>query len=67
MRVDPLIMIAVFTDAAGTGEYGYNFAYSPAGLGLKVYQQALCYDPNLNALGLSVSNDASYVLGDRPF
>lgn len=67
VRVDPVIMIAVLTDASGSGEYSYNFGYAPSGIGLKVYQQALCYDPALNALGLSVSNDASYVLGDRPF
>lgn len=67
VRVDPVIMIAVLTDAAGSGEYSYNFGYSPSGIGLKVFQQALCFDPALNALGLSVSNDASYVLGDRPF
>ncbi len=67
VRADPLIMIAVLTDAAGSGEYSYNFTYAPSGIGLKVFQQALCFDPTLNALGLSVSNDASYVLGDRPF
>lgn len=67
VRVDPTIMIAVLTDAAGSGEYGYNFAYNVNGIGLKVYQQALCFDPALNAMGLSVTNDASYVLGDRPF
>jgi hypothetical protein len=67
VRVDPTIMIAVLTDAAGTGEYGYTFPYSVNGIGLKVYQQALCFDPALNAFGLSVTNDASYVLGDRPF
>lgn len=67
VRVDPLIMLAVLTDGAGNTEYGYIFNYTPSALGLKVYQQALCFDPTLNSLGLSVSNDASYVLGDRPF
>jgi hypothetical protein len=67
VRVDPVVTIAVFTDASGAGEYSMNFPWSPAILGTKVYQQALCFDPSLNALGLSVSNDASYVLGDRPF
>ncbi len=67
VRVDPLIMIAVLTDASGNGEYGYQFAWTPSALGLKIYQQALCFDPVVNSLGLTVSNDASYVLGDRPF
>jgi hypothetical protein len=67
VRVDPVITFAVLTDASGSGEYGVNFAWSPAILGTKLYQQAVCFDPLLNALGLSVSNDSSYVLGDRPF
>jgi hypothetical protein len=67
VRVDPLIMIAVLTDAAGNGEYWYVFPYTPSALGLKVYHQALCFDPPINSLGLTVSNDGSYVLGDRPF
>ncbi|MFY9341138.1 MAG: hypothetical protein WAT39_01525 [Planctomycetota bacterium] len=67
VRVDPLVTIFIPTDAAGSGEYSYMFNYVASALGLKVYQQALCWDPTLNGLGLSVSNDASYVLGDRPF
>ncbi|HEX6810068.1 MAG TPA: hypothetical protein VF384_00470 [Planctomycetota bacterium] len=67
LRVDPVLTMAVLTDAGGSGEYSVSFAYSPSALGVKIWQQAICFDPSLNALGLSVSNDASYVLGDRPF
>lgn len=66
-RVDPLLMNLVLTDAAGSAEYTARFAYNPAFIGVKVFQQALCFDPVLNAFGFSVSNDTNYVLGDRPF
>ncbi|HEU4420597.1 MAG TPA: hypothetical protein VFT55_16785, partial [Planctomycetota bacterium] len=67
VRVDPVLMIAVLTDASGSAEYSLNFGYLPEALGMRIYQQALCFDPSLNPLGFSVSNDSSYVLGDRPF
>jgi hypothetical protein len=67
VRVDPVVMIALLTDASGNGEYGFTFNYVPSALGFKVYQQMLCFDPPLNSMSLSCSNDSSYVLGDRPF
>ena len=67
VRVDPVLMIAVLTDASGSGEYSMNFGYTPEAIGLRIYQQALCFDPSLNAIGLSASNDSSFLLGDRPF
>jgi hypothetical protein len=66
-RVDPLVWVLVLTDGAGNGEYALNFPYVSGDIGLKIFQQALCYDPTLNGFGFSVTNDASYVLGDRPF
>ena len=44
-----------------------SFGYSTEAIGLRIYQQALCFDRSLDAIGLSVSNDSSYLLGDRPF
>ena len=66
-RVDPVVWVLVLTDAAGSAEYTFQFPYVAGDIGLKIHQQALCWDPTLNAFGFSVSNDASYVLGDRPF
>ncbi|MBL9075862.1 MAG: hypothetical protein JNL08_00075 [Planctomycetes bacterium] len=66
-RVDPVVWVLVLTDAAGNGEYSFQFPYVTGDIGLKIFQQALCFDPTLNGFGFSVTNDASYVLGDRPF
>lgn len=67
IRVDPQLILLVLTDASGSGEFAYNFPYTAAALGTRVYEQALCYDPTLNGIGFSVSNDASFVVGDLPF
>jgi hypothetical protein len=67
IRVDPQLLLLVLTDANGTGEFAYNFPYVAAAIGTKVFEQALCFDPALNASGLSVTNDASFVVGDLPF
>jgi hypothetical protein len=67
VRVDPLAFVGVATDANGYGEYSINFPFALGDFGLKVYQQAACYDPTLNSFQVSLSNDANYVLGDRPF
>ncbi len=67
LRVAPDVLFAGLTDASGNGELTLVFPYVVGDIGLKIYQQAVCFDPTLNAFGFSVSNDASYVLGDRPF
>ncbi|MCU0865384.1 MAG: hypothetical protein MUC36_16495 [Planctomycetes bacterium] len=67
IRVDPQLLLIVLTDANGTGEFAYNFPYVAAAIGTRVFEQALCFDPTLNASGLSVTNDASFVVGDLPF
>ena len=67
VRVDPQVMLLVLTDATGTAQFPWTFSYSASAIGLKVFEQALCFDPVLNATGLSVTNDASFVVGDQPF
>jgi hypothetical protein len=67
VRVDPAVMLLSLTDAAGAAEFSFVFNANPAFVGFKVYSQALCFDPTINALGFTVSNDGSFVLGDRAF
>ena len=61
------MILLVLTDATGSADFDYTFPYLPGNIGGKIYLQALCFDPSLNGFGFSVSNDASYVLGDLPF
>jgi hypothetical protein len=67
VRVDPVVMILVPTDANGTGEFAWRYNWSAAHIGTKLFEQVLCFDPSLNGFGLSVTNDASFVAGDLPF
>lgn len=67
VRVDPIGFVGVATDGSGYGEYSLSFPFVPGDIGLKIFQQAMCLDPTLNGWGVSLSNDANYVLGDRPF
>jgi hypothetical protein len=67
VRVDPQVLQIVLTDASGTGELAVSFPFVAAAIGTRVFEQALCFDPTLNSTGLSVTNDASFVVGDRPF
>lgn len=67
LRVSPDVLLLGITDTTGFSEFSLVFPYAFGDIGLKIYQQAACFDPTLNAFGFSVSNDASYVLGDRPF
>ncbi|MBX3464507.1 MAG: hypothetical protein KF830_15165 [Planctomycetes bacterium] len=66
-RVDPLVWVLTLTDGAGNGDFTFNFPFAASDIGLRIFQQALCYDPTLNGFGFSITNDASYVLGDRTF
>lgn len=66
-RVDPAFILIVLTDANGSADFEYSFPFIASHIGIKIYQQALCFDPTLNGFGFSVSNDASYTLGDAPF
>jgi hypothetical protein len=67
VRVDPQVLQIVLTDASGTGELAASFPFVAAAIGTRVFEQALCFDPTLNSTGLSVTNDASFVVGDRSF
>ena len=64
IRVDPAVLVLVFTDASGNGEFADRFPFAAALLGTRVFEQALCFDPTLNGTGLSVSNDGSFVVGE---
>ena len=67
IRVDPQVLQLVLTDASGNGELAVTFPFVAAAIGTRVFEQALCFDPTLNGTGLSVTNDASFVVGDRSF
>jgi hypothetical protein len=67
IRVDPQVFVLVPTDASGNGETAYTFPFVAAAIGTRAFEQALCFDPTLNGSGLSVTNDASFVVGDRSF
>ena len=64
IRVDPVVLVLVLTDASGRGEFANQFPFVAAALGTQVFEQALCFDPTLNGTGLSVSNDGSFVVGE---
>lgn len=66
IRVDPevLVLRVVLTDASGSGEFSYRFPFDPAFLGIRVFEQALCFDPALNSTGVALSNDGSFVVGE---
>ncbi|MBL9078449.1 MAG: hypothetical protein JNL08_13145 [Planctomycetes bacterium] len=64
VRVDPVVLVAVLTDASGNGEFANRFPFVATLLGTQVFEQALCFDPTLNGIGFSVSNDGSFVLGE---
>jgi hypothetical protein len=66
VRVDPevLVLVVLQTDAGGSGEFSYRIPFAASLLGTRLFEQALCADPTLNATGFSVSNDASFVLGE---
>ncbi len=64
IRIDPVVLVPVLTDASGNGEFANRFPFVAALLGTRVFEQALCFDPTLNGIGLSVSNDGSFVVGE---
>ena len=64
IRIDPAVLVLVLTDASGRGEFANQFPFVAALLGTTVFEQALCFDPALNGIGLSVSNDGSFVVGE---
>jgi len=67
LRVSPDVLFAGPVDSAGNSQLVLTFPFVQGDIGLRIFQQAICFDPTLNAFGFSASNDASYVLGDRAF
>jgi hypothetical protein len=67
LRVDPMIMNVVLTDAAGISYIDTVFPPTPAARGFTFFMQSLQLDPTNNALGISMSNDVRIVVGDRGF
>lgn len=67
VRVDPLMSSFLVTDAAGVGWIEYRFPPTQAVRGLPFFMQAMVVDLPNNALGVSVTNDARMLVGDRSY
>jgi hypothetical protein len=67
IRVDPLVTPGFFSDAAGISFVNFPLLPNISSRGTAVFVQCLLFDPTLNALGLSVSNDIRLIAGDRSF
>lgn len=53
-------------DAEGSGEQALALPADPSFRGLPIYEQVFVLDPTANAMGLTASNLALQLLGDRP-
>jgi hypothetical protein len=67
LRVDPVIMTPMVTDAAGVGYLDIVLPAIPSARGFQFFMQSIQLDAALNALGASMSNDVKIVVGDRGF
>ncbi len=69
IRVDPLITTLVLTDASGIGFITFGFPPIPAVRGLPFFMQSMQLDLAItnNPFGVSVSNDAKILVGDRSY
>lgn len=68
VRVDPLITTLLLTDAAGIGYIDYALPPDLALRGLPMFVQSMQLDAAMpNAYGVSVSNDARLMVGDRSY
>ncbi len=67
VRVDPAITTLVVTDGAGEGWIDFVLPTPLATRGTAWFMQALVLDATNNALGASVTNDVSMVIGDRSY
>jgi len=67
LRVDPLIMNVIVTDAAGVGYLDIVLPATPSARGFTFFMQSMQLDAPNNALGISMSNDVRIVVGDRGF
>lgn len=67
LRVDPVLMTALLTDAAGVGYIDTVLPATPAARGFTFFMQSIQLDPPNNALGISMTNDVRIVVGERGF
>ena len=67
LRVDPVLITAILTDAAGVGYIDTVLPATPAARGFTFFMQSIQLDALNNALGISMSNDVKVVVGDRGF
>jgi len=67
VRVDPLITSLVVTDGSGVGFIDYRFPANQAVRGLPFFMQAMLIDLGNNPLGVSMTNDARMLVGDRSY
>lgn len=67
VRVDPLMSSFMVTDGAGVGWIEYRFPASQAVRGLPFFMQVMLVDMANNPLGVSMSNDARMLVGERSY
>jgi len=67
VRVDPLITTLTITDGLGVGYIDYVMPPVIALRGLPIFTQSLQLDLPNNAFGISMSNDARILVGERGF
>jgi hypothetical protein len=67
VRVDPLMSAFLLTDAAGVGWIEYRFPATQAVRGLPFFMQTMLLDLPNNPLGVSMSNDARMLVGERSY
>jgi hypothetical protein len=67
VRVDPASSMIAVADGAGVLYLDFRIPAMTGLRGLPYFMQALLFDATNNALGVSVTNDARMLLGDRGF
>ncbi|MBM4061829.1 MAG: hypothetical protein FJ265_12150 [Planctomycetes bacterium] len=67
VRVDPLITTLVICDSSGVGYIDYVMPPILNLRGLPIFTQSLQLDPTNNAFGVSMSNDARILTGERGY
>jgi hypothetical protein len=69
IRVDPVMTTLIFTDAGGVGFIDFRFPADPGVRGLPFFMQSMQLDLAIanNPFGVSVSNDARILVGDRSY
>ena len=67
LRVDPVWAFGIATDAAGVAFIALPVPADLALRGVTLYMQSMQFDAANNQLGISMTNDVRFVLGDRGF